>query len=280
MFQYAAGRAAALRRKANLYLDLHGLLDRRPRLSFTFRDYGLNAFRIDQKFASFERVECSRFYSLTKLLSGLGLPIPRGYAHLSESLPSRFQDEVVNGHGSILLDGLWQSYLYFQDFERIIREDFELWCAPVGEARDICNELASLESVCLHVRRTDFVGNPVMGGISSDYYNDALSLVGQRYGCVPVYVFSDDLDWCRSTICHDAPLRFLSIKDALGSIHWYQYMMQCCKHFVLPNSTFSWWAAFLCSRPGKSVIAPRRWFRGPDCEKYSGYVCPHDWQLI
>jgi hypothetical protein len=280
MFQYAAGRAAALRRKAHLYLDLHGLLDRRPRDAFTFRDYELSAFRVDQRFASREGLEWSRCVLLDRLLARLGrgpLAVPQ---HHAEALPGPLQRGVIEGQGHLLLDGLWQDPRYFEDHADAIRQDFTLWQPWGSQVRRLADELAASECVCLHVRRTDFVADPVMSGLGVDYYRRALAQLQERHGALPFLVFSDDLGWCRENLGFVPDARFVTLEEAGGSVHAYQALMSQCLHFVIPNSTFSWWAAYLCSRPGKSVVAPRGWYRGGGIEAYSANVCPSSWTLI
>jgi hypothetical protein len=44
-----------------------------------------------------------------------------------------------------------------------------------------------------------------------------------------------------------------------------------CHNFVISNSSFSWWAAYLSRHPQKIVIAPETWF-GPEC--------PHEWESM
>jgi Glycosyl transferase family 11 len=280
MFQYAAGRAASIRRNAILYLDLHALFDRKPREGFTFRDYELHAFQIHQRFASSDGLEWSKCGLLDRVLMQLGgSPLSKPSRHV-EALPGPLQNGVIEGQGHLLLDGLWQDHRYFADVESVIRKDFALWRPLQGRAAELREELVGSDAVCLHVRRTDFVADPVMGGIGLAYYRRAISLLTEHHGALPVYVFSDDLSWCREHLAFLPGVRFVTLDDAGGSIHNYQELMRHCKHFAIPNSTYSWWAAYLCDRVGKTVVAPREWYRGSGVQAQSVNVCPPSWVLI
>jgi hypothetical protein len=51
--------------------------------------------------------------------------------------------------------------------------------------------------------------------------------------------------------------------------------MSDASHLIIGNSTFSWWAAFLRDRPGRTVIAPRPWI---DYKRFNERdLLPPDW---
>jgi hypothetical protein len=79
--------------------------------------------------------------------------------------------------------------------------------------------------------------------------------------CIFVF-FSDDVEWCKGTFQSDANnYYFESGSDPV----WEKLrLMYSCKHFIISNSTFAWWAQFLGSNPKKIVIAPCRWLRVRD----------------
>ena len=54
--------------------------------------------------------------------------------------------------------------------------------------------------------------------------------------------------------------------------------MRNCKYFIIPNSSFAWWAAWLSDSVGKIVIAPKKWFS--DTSINTTDLIPSDWIRI
>jgi hypothetical protein len=73
------------------------------------------------------------------------------------------------------------------------------------------------------------------------------------------FVFSDDINWCQKNLNIYSPHDFISSSSPEGLATDF-YLMQSCKHFLISNSSFSWWAAWLGSYHQKVVICPIKWF--------------------
>ena len=76
------------------------------------------------------------------------------------------------------------------------------------------------------------------------------------------YVFSNDLVWAQKNlkISTKATFFFVDNSNNKQAAITDLYLMSSCKHHIIANSTFSWWAAYLNPNPDKIIIAPKRWF--------------------
>jgi hypothetical protein len=97
--------------------------------------------------------------------------------------------------------------------------------------------------------RKDFHAFP---GIA--YYERAVSLFPEDSLFI---ICSDDIKWCKNHLSHlSKNLIFIE-----GNIHTHDfYLMSLCKHNIISNSTFSWWAAYLNPNPDKITVTPDHWF--------------------
>ena len=179
-----------------------------------------------------------------------------------------FDSKIFNCDDWISLWGFFQSEKYFKNVEDIIRKDFTFR----DEILDPCKEMMdSVEGqvVGLHIRRTDFLTNPNHNFVGLEYYKKALENFNDSTN---VLVLSDDPKWC-----HEQSLfqddRFMISDSENGYID--MCLMSMCTDYIIANSSFSWWAAWLGNR-GK-VIAPKNWF--PDSKDTSDLYCTN-WEVI
>nr|WP_246418098.1 alpha-1,2-fucosyltransferase [Haloferula luteola] len=151
---------------------------------------------------------------------------------------------------TIFLNGYWQDGDYFRDFATPLRR--ELTPPPLEVASDLALEQEFLDqpSVFVHIRRVRYSPR-----LDSDYYQRALVDASQRVSGVRFEVFGDDLAWARTHLDFGAlPVRFHD-GDVSNELRDFR-LMQACRHAIVANSSFSWWAAWLRDSETKWVWTP------------------------
>lgn len=149
----------------------------------------------------------------------------------------------------VTLVGFWQSEKFFEGAHDEIRKMFALDIKPI-------------DAVSIHVRRTDYIGNPNTPVVNMFYLTEAWWHVfnRSRTGIRRTIVFSDDIEWCKQNVRWDG-IEYCEEKDEFKALS----LMASCKHNIIANSTFSWWSAWLNPNPDKIIVSPSvySWF-GPD----------------
>jgi hypothetical protein len=273
LFQYAAARALSLREDRRLVLAWFGPAD-------GSRRYLLDQFRLpvppDVSLAGAD--DFRRFWTSLprwrKRLLRLGLWPGQQYIHESRSV---FRP-LSSSARSVFLDGYFQSWRHFDDCADRIRAELAI-TAELGERNAaLLRRIVGENAVAIHVRRGDYVRLPHHGVLPVDYYRAALARLGPALDDARLYVFSDDPAWVRAHFDLGRPFDLVDHNGPdfpVGDLA----LMATCRHFVIANSTLSWWAAWLAGHPGKRVIAPQRWFAGPDPPDTTD-LCPPAWQRI
>ena len=167
--------------------------------------------------------------------------------------------------------GYFQTEKYFKHIESEIREDFTFQDQYVNECVDIVEQFDN--PIALHIRRGDFLINSANhANLPIGYYDAALKEFSDDR---QVVVFSDDPSWCK-----EQPLfaddRFL-VSEGNGPYHDL-YLMSKCSDFIIANSTFSWWGAWLANT-GK-VVAPFLWFGPNNADKSTKDLYLEDWAIL
>jgi hypothetical protein len=266
MFQYAAGRALALRRGAALKLDVTGFAavgihaKRRYELD-SFPIHGSPASDVD--LALFDRAGKARSLRLDRILRLLRIGRRDGAWPIYREPHFQFDPGMPALQAPVYLDGYWQSERYFSDIAGVLRQEFTAEAPLDRENEALAAGIAAVNAVSLHVRRGDYVDDPTTnrfhGICAPDYYQRAVDFVASRVEAPRLFVFSDDLQWTRANLRFSVPMTFV---DANPPDCGYRDMrlMTRCRHHIVANSSFSWWGAWLNPSREKIVVAPCRWF--------------------
>lgn len=266
MFQYALGRSLSLKYNTELKIDLSFLKRRDMGPGFVYRDYDLDLFKVAEDFdinptSNVMRADEPHFHYSQDMMNAI-----------SQILPS-----MTN----LQLNGYWQTPKYFNDFERIIRLDFQfkdkVEDSDNKSIREMYNLIKNTNSVMINVRRADYLNSNFHGVMGNDFIMNGVEIIKSKVENPHFFIFSDDIEWCKENIKLDN----MTLVDHNYKGHkfgYYLQLMSTCKHFIIPNSTFAWWGAWLNNNPDKIVIAPKQWFT--DNNINTNDIIPSDWIRI
>jgi hypothetical protein len=161
------------------------------------------------------------------------------------------------------LSGYFQSWKYFDHCKEYIKEIF-----TPKETFDLKNYC------CIHVRRGDYLNYPLHHPTQTiqHYYMRAIEKIPAKN----FIVFSDDYKWCKQNFIGNE----FTINEPSSTISDFTKMINC-SHYVIANSSFSWWAAWLSKGNDKIVVAPSNWF-GPKLNDLNPTtdLIPSEWIVI
>lgn len=280
LFCYAAARRLALVNNAELVLDsMSGFVHDHDYQ----RRYQLDHFRVPcRKAAPAERLEpVSRVRRYLKRAINRRRPFQdRSYIQQEGSdFDSRLL--AVRPRGTVYLEGYWQSESYFKDVEPVIREELRI-IPPTDEVNlAISTRIRDCLSVAVHVRFFDATQGLGVNNAPGDYYTRAIAKMESLAPDAHYFIFSDQPAAARARI----PLpenRVTLVSHNQGDENAYAdlWLMTQCQHFIIANSTFSWWGAWLADHTGKQVITPGFEMRiGKMAWGFTGLL-PEEWLKI
>lgn len=178
---------------------------------------------------------------------------------------------IVPKNRIVLLRGFYQNHNYLLDLDK---DELRRWYSPSYELKDyqsiMMEELKNKNSVCVHIRRGDYVSNPAWAkGLNicdEAYYTAAINRIKAEVADPVFYCFTNDesdAQWIRDNYTLPCDLKFINFERT----DLEEFMiMRACRHFVLSNSSFGWWAAYLSDNADKKVCVPSLWNRSvEDC---------------
>lgn len=247
LFMYACGYAASRRLSTKLALDLTYLSTN------NLRNYELDKLNIVyDKIFTVDNIRYPLNIAVRKILH---LIIRCQYNLFREKDTYKFDERISNIGENSYLFGYWQTEKYFKDY----REDILKIFTPNYELSQTCKLLVekvkNSNSVAVHVRRGDYVKLGIC--LNLLYYKNAFAVLNKKFRNLTYFIFSDNVEYAKQMF-KDMDGNFEYVENASSNTTLDDFfIMKECKHIIMANSSYSWWAAWLNANPNKIVIYPK-----------------------
>ncbi len=298
MFQYAYARALAIKNKTDLVIDTswYGNISSKD----TSRVFLLDKFNINATILDTTSESESRSAPVgikQSLLLKLWSKLMRKLSNQSDYV---YYDKLANIRDGSTVEGYWNTDKYFRNFRDILSKELTLKnplsTAGLSKKAWINDQVSQGKYlVLIHIRRGDYATNPhankFHGLIDSKYYKLAVQRIISEYRYmnkenVTFVISTDDMVWAKENVMdwiNKNGFNTYQLSDEQIPDYEEIHLMSLCHHFIIANSTFSWWPAWLSQSSKdkglkKIVIAPKVWVANPKVN--TSDVLPEDWIKI
>ena len=268
LFQYAFGRSLSIHLSRKIYLDVSDYKFQNHRVA---RTYDLDSFQIKaRRIETLSEINKPLFLlNFRRKKQDFNHFLERGFA---------YDSNVFQTKTSTIFDGYWQSFKYFETIKSILQSEIVLKNTQRLHFEHRFNPFKGKSKVAVHIRRGDYITDSttleIHGVCDSSYYERAISDFRSRLVNVHFFLFSDDISSVKKELGESKDFTYVDFLD--NHLEEFEFMKQC-DHFIISNSTFSWWAAWLSDHSQKHIIAPVRWFNDPILESQTNDLIPIDW---
>jgi hypothetical protein len=253
LFGYAVARRLALKNDADLAFDtISGFA-----YDFLYRrSFQLDRFSINYR-ESTRRERFEPFPKVGRYLVKMANKLRKGNGSYFSDYTNAYDPSILESRfsGTAYLEGYWQNVKYFKDCESVIRKELR-FKPPIDSINlSLAKKIKYHQSIAIHAR---FFYDSITGSdVASSYYNAAIAEMEEKFSNPHYYLFSDQPDEAVKKI--NLPIdRVTIVRHNQGDENAYAdlWLMSLCNHFIIANSTFSWWGAWLSEAEFKHVIAP------------------------
>ena len=286
LFQYAFVRSLSLKLNQKFKLDLSWYRDYNkfekvndPNAA-TKREYLLDKFNIKENLLNPIYLSISYRLNNSSILNKIIKYPPFRYFSYNTITELDFDFNKIKSFNNVYLSGYWQKSDLFEEYRNILKAEFTLKKIISEKNTILLNKIKSYSSVAIHIRRGDLLSRPVAVAeqplSSEQYYYNAINKIKEKVEKPEIFVFSDDINWIKNNYKFDIPTTYV---DNDGPDYEHFNLMYNCKHQIIANSTFSWWAAWLNNYQEKIVISPKWWYRDP-VKNESIIRIPQNWIIL
>ena len=159
---------------------------------------------------------------------------------------------------NVYINGYWQSEKYFSSIKSQLKK--EIIC-PIKDVQ-LLEKIRNSNSVCVHIRRGDYLlpQNHLLV-CTEEYYKAVINKIFENFHDAKFFVFSDDIGEVKRMNLFDEKLKErVHFVESVHPDYEEIMLMSSCNHFIISNSSFSWWAQYLTNNANAVIVAPSVWY--------------------
>ncbi|WP_156499023.1 alpha-1,2-fucosyltransferase [Clostridium ljungdahlii] len=192
---------------------------------------------------------------------------------------SKFQ---ISGAKNKFIYGTYEDIRWFDDIREKLLIEFTPKAPVLDTNIELYNKIISSNSICISLRRWDLdvqnnTGLKARKICDENYYSQAINYMKSKVDNPVFVVFSDDVEWGKNIVKKAAGNETIISESGQDNVAEKLRLMYSCKHFILANSTFCWWAQYLCKNDSKIVVSPNCWLK---IKNYSHPLISNEWVLL
>lgn len=288
LFQYANARALQRCFGGKILLDLHTYNEKQIR-SLSLNNFAIPTdvvfygektnmlltayFRLLNRIASKLQIADKSNCRTYRIFSRFGLYQQYQVRAFENLIEPKLRSNYISGN--------WISPKFFRGIEDTLRRELLVKSEISDESKTLLSHIQSCNSVCVHVRLGDYLAPEWKDKLyicNEEYYQKAINLISSKVENPVFFIFSNrhkDITWLKEN--YDLKGNIVYV-DLSNPDYADLKLMYSCKHFIMSNSTYSWWAQFLGSDKDKIVVAPSRFNNIPKWDMTDIYQ--DNWNII
>ena len=275
MFHYACARAISIATKDQTLILNYNKIMRGEAIDY-LKDFNVCPYQVYNKPGTVIRNETNILQLILCCIKGIQIKLLNNKTRQEKANGANFFQHILNLSGVYwiregttkfcpyprkkkIVSGICESPCVFENIRSVLLEEFKP-NKPIAKKNEIFyKEIIESASVCVSVRRGDFLSEKNAKSFSvctKNYYLNARKIIEQKVENPTFFVFSDDINWCKKELWDDENTVYIPQNM---QVYETLFLMYTCKHFIISNSTFSWWGQYLSQNNDKLVISPSRW---------------------
>lgn len=161
---------------------------------------------------------------------------------------------------NVLIDGYFQSEKYFYNTKiSLLRELAHNNERFISDYKNV-DLLKSRNSVCISIKVEHNVGSSLYDVCTKDYWKKAIKYISENVDNPLFFICSDNVEYVLENLI-DYDKYDIICQDSRQPVNVSLAAMAACKHFIIGNTSFGWWAQYMSNNPNKIVIAPSKWMK-------------------